>query len=188
MASREAWVTRLLSVLLSSLAIVLLGWMFWIGQDVPYVEQQKLYEMLRNVAGIMFAVFGLWIGLLYPGLRKRVFSRGTATPDVPPNGIEAEPEDRQADHLLQPFFVSLAIVLVTVVVDIAGPVVKRIDWLLQHKGLLRGMSYSLIGVLALAQIFSIFQAMKLTDGLKATISKGRSVKDVKDRIRQNRNK
>jgi len=186
MASRAAWVKRLLCVLGLSLALVSLGWMFWIGRDVPYAEQQKLYEMLRNVAGIMFAVFGLWIGLLYPELRKKVFSRGSENSDVPPKGIEAEREDRQADHLLQPFFISLTIVLVTVVVDIAGPIVRRIDWLVQHKNLLRGVSYILIGILALAQIVSILQAMKLTDGLKATISRGRSLKDIKNRIRQNR--
>lgn len=188
MASRAAWVKRLIWILVTCLALASLGWMFSVGRDVPYVEQQKLYEMLRNVAGIMFAVFGLWIGLLYPELRKKVFSRGTDKSDVPSKGIEAEREDRQADHLLQPFFISLAIVLITIVVDIAGPIVKRIEGLVEYKSLIRGISYFTIGVLALAQIVSILQAMKLTDGLKATISGGRSVRDIRSRIRQNRNR
>lgn len=186
MASRSRVVNGVIAALLSVSLCAILGWMFILGRKVPFAEQQKLFEMLRNVAGIMFAVFGLWIGLLYPELRKKVFKRGTEKSDVPTKGIETEREDRQADHLLQPFFVSLAIVLITVVLDIAGPILKRIDWLAQFKDLLRGLSYALVGVLALAQIVSILQAMKLTDGLKATISRGRSVKEIKERIRQNR--
>lgn len=186
MASRSRIMKCVIAVLLAGLVCGILGWMFVLGKQVPFVEQQKLFEMLRNVAGIMFAVFGLWIGLLYPELRKRVFSRGATHSEIPHKGIEAEREDRQADHLLQPFFVSLAIVLVTVVVDIAAPILKRIDLLVQHKSLMLGISYSLVGLLALAQIVSILQAMKLTDGLKATISRGRTAKDIKERIRQNR--
>lgn len=187
MASRSRATKVVITILLLVIVCVGLAWMFILGKQVPFVEQQKLYEMIRNVAGIMFAVFGLWIGLLYPELRKRVFSRGRQVSNEDPHDIAAKDEDRQADHLLQPFFVSLFIVLVTVVVDIASPLLKRVEWLIQQRSLLRGVSYCLIGVLALAQIVSILQAMKITDGLKATISRGRKVKEVKDRTRQNRN-
>lgn len=187
MASRSKAMNVVIAILLIVLVCVGLAWMFILGKQVPFAEQQKLYEMIRNVAGIMFAVFGLWIGLLYPELRKRVFSRGRQLANEEGHDIAGMNEDQQADHLLQPFFVSLFIVLVTVVIDITGPLLKRVDWFMQQRTLLRGVSYCLIGVLALMQIVSILQAMKITDGLKATISRGRKVKQVKDRARQNRN-
>ncbi len=187
MASRSRAMKVVFAILLVMLLCVALAWMFILGKQVPFAEQQKLYEMIRNVAGIMFAVFGLWIGLLYPELRKRVFSRGRQFANEDGHDIAGTNEDRQADHLLQPFFVSLFIVLVTVVIDIAGPLIKRVDWFMQQRPLLRGVSYCVIGVLALMQIVSILQAMKITDGLKATISRGRKAKEIKDRTRQNRN-
>ena len=71
MASRAQWVKLLISVLLVLLATVSLGWMCWVGRFVPYAEQQKLYEMLRNVAGTMFAVFGLWIACFIQNYERK---------------------------------------------------------------------------------------------------------------------
>lgn len=187
MASRSSAMKVVITTLLILLTLIGLPWMFVLGMQVPLAEQQRLYDIIRDVASIMFAVFGLWIGLLYPELRKKVFSRGRQLASDEGQELARTSEDRQANHLLQPFFVSLFIVLVTVVVDVVGPLLKQVDWLVQQKAQLRGLSYCLVGVLALMQITSITQAMKITEGLKATISRGSKEKEVKDRIRQNRN-
>ena len=187
MASRPTWIRRLIAVLLAGFAFVFLGWMCWVGQNVPYGEQQKLYEMLRNVEGTMFAVFGLWIALLYPELRKKVFGRSQSRrPSSEDCDSDNESEDKQADHLLQPFFMSLFILLVTVVVDVVGPLIKRVDVFVEYSSAVRGLSYALIGVLAMCQILSILRAMRITDGLKSAISRARGEQKIKNRIRQNR--
>lgn len=186
MASRATWVKRVILFLACSVAVVALGWMFWIGRNVPYAEQIKLYEMLRNVAGTMFAVFGLWIALLYPELRKKVFGRRSTNAESVTASSDAVPEDKQADHLLQPFFMSLFILLITVVVDVIGPLIRRVDIFRDNFTWVRAASYTLIGLLAISQLLSIFRAMGITDGLKAAISRAQGEKNVRQRIRQNR--
>ena len=116
---------KIAKVLLVLIMISVLGWMLVLGRKVSSDEQLALYEILRNVAGTMFAVFGLWIALLYPELRNKVFGKGNSDSQSRTIAeLEERSESRQADHLLQPFFVSLCILLITVVVDIAAPLVK----------------------------------------------------------------
>ena len=188
MTSNKKHYRLLVRGMLLLLGLVILGGMFWIGQGIPYSEQQGIYSVLLTVAGIMFTVFGLWIGLLYPELRKKVFGRGQVSPPVIENtdGNDKDNVDRQADHLLQPFFASLFILLATFIVYVVGPILARVSWLVPIKEILRGISYAFIGVLAFLQLRTIFGAMKITDGLKSTISRGIKRRDIKNRIRQNR--
>lgn len=187
MATRSEWIQGVFLFLLSLLSIALIGWMFYIGQNIPYSEQNTLYDLLRNVAGTMFAVFGLWIALLYPDLRKKVFSRGAKLPltSTESDG-KKETDEKQADHLLQPFFMSLFILLITIVVNVLAPLVKRVEIFITYSSFIRGASYSLIGLLAICQILSILRAMRITDGLKSVISRARGEQKIKNRIRQNR--
>lgn len=186
MAARSKLISRLISSLMIVVAIALLGWMFSLGQMVPFVQQMKLYEMLRNVAGTMFAVFGLWIALLYPELRNKVFGRRASGASSEPVLPLETSESRQADHLLMPFFLSLIILLITVIVDVAGPLAKNIDVLVRNGWIVRGLSYAVVGMLAMLLIVSIVGAMRITDGLKAVISRGEKNRDVRKRMRQNR--
>lgn len=189
MTSTPSRLRQIVRGLLYVLAVVVLGWMFWIGREVPYSEQRGIYSVLRTVAGTMFAVFGLWIGLLYPELRKKVFGRRQTTSQLvieSSGSQDSASVDRQADHLLEPFFMSLFILLATFVVDVAGPILTRVDWLVANKEVFRGLSYSFIGLLALLQVLTILGAMKITEGLKSTISRGGKHKKIRDRIRQNK--
>lgn len=158
----------------------------FVGRDVPYSEQQPLYAMLQSVSGTMFAVFGLWIALLYPDLRKKVFSidyRNEARHSD--DGNDGQDEVKSADHILQPFFVSLIVLLVTVLVDVIAPIVRRIALFGAFAETIRGLSYGLIGLLTFFQIVTILRAMRITDGLKAAISRGKSEMQIRKRIRQN---
>lgn len=175
---------RLLTVVT---AIIVVSWMYWVGRDVPFSEQTHIYAILRNVAATMFTVFGLWIGLLYPELRTKVFSRGKTTEfDVADNVTAEGNEEWQADRILQPFFLSLIILLVTFAAGVLGPIVKRAEPLKPFTEPIRGLSYSLIGLLAFLQVATIWRAMRITDNLKAAISRGKEKREVRLRIRQNK--
>ena len=138
--------------------------------------------MLRNVSGVMFGVFGLWIGLLYPGLRERVFKK-TANEET----VGAKNPAHEAQRLLEPFFVSLVVLLVAFAFDIVSPLLKRVTFLQEWKWQMRGVSYLLIGLLSLAIVISIFRAMRMTDAFAAAIGIQNSKNEKIAKIRQNRN-
>lgn len=182
------WVVVLLFLILGTVAVSGLGYM---GRKIPYTEQQPLYAMIQTVSGIMFGIFGLWIALLYPDLRQKVFSvdgNKEANSHVTQNGVVPADEVQQADHILEPFFVSLFVLLVTVVVMVVAPVVRRMPALQIWAEVIRGMSFGLIGLLTVLEITTILRAMRVTDGLKAALGQGKAIQQVKARIRQNRDK
>ncbi|TWT41369.1 hypothetical protein Pla111_30830 [Botrimarina hoheduenensis] len=169
-------------ILLAILAIAAVCWSFVLGRSVAISEQIAVYQVLQNVSGIMFAVFGLWIGLLYPGLRKRVFERSRADCI---RSDERDDDNQVADHLLLPFFLSLAILLLTLVAVVAHPLLRQSTTLVAHKELLRGSSFAVLSGLALAQLWTIFSAMHMTEALKGVVSRQSTRNKVANRIRQN---
>jgi hypothetical protein len=166
------------------LALAAIYWSFRLGRDVALKDQIGVYQILQNVSGIMFAVFGLWIGLLYPGLRKRVFERSVCRDDAEEVSIN-EDDTRVADHLLLPFFLSLFILLSTLVTIVVHPLLRQIPQLVAHKELVRGASFAVLTSLAIAQIWTIFSAMHMTEALKGVVSRRSTRNKVALRIRQN---
>lgn len=173
---------RIAQVLIAILAAMVVIWSFVLGKSVAISEQITVYQVLQNVSGIMFAVFGLWIGLLYPGLRKRVFERSRVDCVDP---AERDDDNQVADHLLLPFFLSLGILLLTLVVIVAHPLLCQIEAFVAHKELLRGLSFAVLSGLALAQLWTIFSAMHMTEALKGIVSRQSTRNKVANRIRQN---
>ena len=169
--------------LLLALATSVMFGAYWLGRSVVMSDQIAVYQVLQNVSGIMFAVFGLWIGLLYPGLRKRVFERD----DKPCTAADesSSSDNKVADHLLLPFFLSLIILFLTLLVIVIVPLLRQLPTLLAAKEILRGISFSLITLLAMLQTWTIFSAMHMTEALKGVISKGSAKKKIALRIRQN---
>lgn len=174
----------LINSLLCILCVVVLVWMFVIGQAIGFEEQAKFYELLRNVSGIMFGVFGLWIGLLYPGLREKVFRSSNSGSRI--NQNEDRDAAKEANHLLEPFFTSLAILLIAFLFGILGPIARRVEELRPHSSLIRGCSCSFVGLLSILQIATIFRAMKITDLLTSSIARRKAKNEKRNRIRQNR--
>lgn len=172
------------SIFLALLAIAAAAYSFWLGQQVSIKDQIAVYQVLQNVSGIMFAVFGLWIGLLYPGLRKRVFER-TSLRENSEDASLSEDDTCVADHLLLPFFLSLFILLLTLVTIVIHPLLRQIPQLVSHKELVRGLSFAVLTALAIAQIWTIFSAMHMTEALKGVVSRRSTRNKVALRIRQN---
>lgn len=180
---------RLAPYFFGTFILGLLSASVYVGRDVPFKEQHALYSMLQNVSGIMFAVFGLWIGLLYPDIRRRVFSVDHS-PDAgnsTSNERHDSDDDTQANEILQPFFVSLSILLITIAVYVLAPLGGRLSISVTLEEWLRGISYGLIVLLAVLQITTVLQSIRITDRLKATISRGTSERHIKRRRHQHRN-
>jgi amino acid permease len=175
-----------LKILFSVTAIAAIGWCYVLGQSLSFKEHVEAYAMVRNVSGVMFGVFGLWVGLLYPDLRKKIFrSDGQGASDERQDASENE---RQANSLLQPFFCSLAIFLLSFVAGVAVPLGRHIPLIQSHPMTAKGISYATIGILALVQIWTIWNAIQLTDVMKKSVDLASKRKQLRDRRRQNKEK
>lgn len=172
-------------ILIGVTAIVAIGWCFVLGDELRVEDHQKAYDMIRNVAGVMFGVFGLWIGLLYPDLKRKIFKKNNG--DEPQRALQTTDNEEQANALLQPFFCSLAILLTSLVIGVSIPLIEHLSILEPHKKVVKGFSYSFVGLLALVQIWTIWNAMQLTDLLKSSIDRSTKRRESRERRRQNRN-
>ena len=172
-----------LRILFSATAIAAIGWCFVLGQSLSFKEHVEAYAMIRNVSGVMFGVFGLWVGLLYPDLRNKIF-RGQSAESGESESVSEN--ERQANSLLQPFFCSLAIFLLSFVAGVVVPLGRHIPLAQSYPLMAKGISYATIGLLAIVQIWTIWNAIQLTDVMKKSVDLASKRKHLRDRRRQNR--
>ena len=171
-------------MLLSAMAIVSVAWCYVLGQSLSFKEHVEGFAMVRNVSGVMFGVFGLWVGLLYPDLRKKIFRVESSEASAGTQNVSEN--ERQANSLLQPFFCSLAIFLLSFVAGVALPLGRHIPAIQPYHLTAKGISYAVICILALVQIWTIWNAIQLTDVMKKSVDLAAKRKQMRERRRQNR--
>ena len=143
----------------------LAGWHY--GHLVPFSEQWPLYEALRTTAAIIFAVVGAWFAIIYPERMKGVFNKNPSPLNNLSNGME---------KLFSPVFHSTIILCIILVLGVIAPVLKRIDFLLEWKDMLRSASFSLLVLLTLWQVWTVLVTLIPAFILK-TASQHQSLQD-----------
>lgn len=154
---------------------VVAGICYFFGRSIPFEEQWPIYESLRTTGSIVFAVVGAWIALIYPEALARVFDRRAPSAD-------------EVDHisvLLKPMIYSTLILLFVIGVGITVPILKRVDFLLSYALPLRGVSYGLLGVATVVQIWSVLLALAPADRLQTEIRTADNRKRRLARLRTN---
>ena len=129
--------------------IVSIGVFFFIyGKKVPFSEQWILYQALRNTSAIIFGVMGAWLALLHPSGLLNLFGKQNQ-----------KNKDHQSvdpvNKLISPIVYSTFILIYVLVVGLFAPVLKTFLFLIEHKELLRGMSYSLISMVTVLQLWTL---------------------------------
>lgn len=132
-------------VLLAAIPVgTIVGWHY--GHLVPFSEQWPLYEALRTTAAIIFAVVGAWFAIIYPERMKGVFNKNSSPLNNLSNGME---------KLFSPVFHSTIILCIILVLGVIAPVLKRVDFLMEWKDMLRSASFSLLVALTLWQVWTV---------------------------------
>lgn len=112
------------------------------GQEVSFQLQWPLYEALRNTSAIVFAVMGAWIAIIYPADLKNLSS---------PKSEGKE----NVFNMLQAMSISALVLAFVLIVAWSVPIMKQFAVLHTYTKLLRGISYSLVSLLTLAQLWTI---------------------------------
>lgn len=112
------------------------------GREVSFQMQWPLYEALRNTSGIVFAVMGAWIAIIYPEAFRNLSS---------PKSEGKE----NVFNMLQAMSISALILAFVLIVALSVPIMRQFSALYAYTMLLRGISYSLVSLLTLAQLWTI---------------------------------
>lgn len=133
------------------------------GQEIAMSRQMPLFEGLRNTSAIIFGVMGAWLAILHPESLKNIFrSNGGKLPDQEKNTIML---------LLSPIIISTAIIATVLILFPLVELSKTIDYFLAYRGILRGLSFSLLSSLTLLQLWALILTLAPGDIVKKHIDK-----------------
>lgn len=131
-----------------ALAIIGLGWIgFVAGDRVPGTKQVAAFLELRDVAGLVFGVVGVWIAVLYsPGLHA-LWSKDL--------GSEEQREYEKVRPLLRPLSYSVVVLLATVPLQFIASVLYSFELSPLFLSELRRCSMAMLGALVGMQFFAV---------------------------------
>jgi uncharacterized membrane protein len=137
---------------------------FYFGKNVSFEKQWPLYDALRNTASIVFGVMGAWIALIYPDALSEILEKSHDS-----NDTEDESEIKEVKKLLLPLIYSTFILMFVLLIGVFVPVLKQIPLLMNNRELMRGISYVLLGILTLCQLWAVFLTLIPADFVKQNL-------------------
>ncbi len=130
----------------------------YFGSKVPFSEQWPLFEALRTTASIIFAVVGAWFAIIYPERLKLSFRGGKPS-------VESG-SDSGIHHLFTPIVHSTCILSIVLVIGVAAPILKRVEFLAEYTEICRGLSFGILTALTLWQLLTVLYSLIAPDMLK----------------------
>jgi hypothetical protein len=133
-----------------------------------------LYEGLRNTSSIIFGVMGAWLAILYPDSLKKIFGGGSQK--LP------EQEKQTIMLLFQPIIISTTVIAVVLILFPLFQVGKTINQLDEYKDVFRGLSFSLLSILTILQLWALILTLVPSDLVKKHIDKQNTKQEVVKRM------
>ncbi len=165
---------RILNFAKIIVVIVVFVGCFYYGQNVSYEIQNTLYEGLRNTSAVIFGIMGIWIAVIYPDVLSNIFKKKERG--------EIELELRKVNRLLYPLLYSTLALIVVLIVTTLAPLLKLIPFFIKNYMLLRGISYSILGVLTLLQIWALILALIPGDVLNRGLARYLNKVKIADKL------
>lgn len=131
-------------LLLVVISIVILSFIY--GKDIPFKQQQPMYDALRTTASIIIAVIGAWLAIIYPERLKLLKNSGES---------QLESTNGRFSNLFNPIVNSIAILGIVLIVGILAPLLSQIPFFIAHRSLALSCSYAFLSILTIWQIYTI---------------------------------
>ena len=131
--------------ILAALFAVVLAIGLYAGRGIPYADQLRLNDALRNISAIIFGVMGAWIAILYPNGLSSLFK-------LKPSDGNAY---RRVKQLMLPVKCATIIVAVTLVSDFVGAALKQVAWVALHREWFRAINYAVLAAMAFLLLGSL---------------------------------
>lgn len=118
---------------------------FWFGRNVPMVQQESLFEALRNMAAIIFGIMGAWIAILHPDLLSHLSN--------PSRLLHQDMPDSR--HLITPMVYAACALAFVLLMEVLRPIASQFGYFITHARIVRGISFSVLGALTVLQIWAL---------------------------------
>lgn len=164
-----------------SMSVVLLtaGVCYWFGRAIPFSDQWSLYEALRTTSAIVFGVMGAWIAIVFPSALENIFDK---------HYENKRQELKKIYRLLLPLTVSTLVLAALLALGVLAPMLKQIVVLRQHVDMVRGVSYALLGVLTLIQLWTLLLSLVPGEQLLFELTKQEGKDQMMKRLTSNQQK
>lgn len=135
---------------------------FLIGRDIPFQAQKELLEPLLGIAGIIFGVLGIWVGILYPEIISKAKDINSPT--------DANAVNKELGNLIFPLVVSLVLLIIIILLLYIAPILKSFRFSRDTVFIFRGVAFSVVSVVTFCWIYRILKLLALSGWLKGIIS------------------
>jgi len=142
------------------------------GKTISVSKQMPLYDSLRTTSAIIFAVMGAWMAVIYPGILSKLFTG---------NEKMTEDDKDNIERLLSPLIYSSIIIAVVLLITTVAPLLHQVRLLKSNVEVVRGGSYSLLGVLTLTQLWTLLLTLIPGDYIKRNLDVKQSKKRLIDK-------
>lgn len=133
-------------ITISIIVVTSLSIMF--GGEISITEQKEILNIQLTIASIVFGVMGVWLAVVFPSILKGVFDSGSK----PSDKLKTIQELR---FLTIPMIASAAIIVYVLIIYLIQPIIVQFPIAHVYVGYLRTMSFTLISLLILVQIWTI---------------------------------
>ena len=138
---------------------------------MPYDSLMSVYGTLLNAGGILFGIFGLWVGVLYPGILEK-----SSDPNKYKNSAS------QSNDLLKPLFVSSFLFFVMLFVSFFAPFMKEAHLSSNEKMIIKGFSAGVAAGVFVVLLCEIVSSMSQVDCFQRIILRNETKTDMKKRV------
>lgn len=153
---------RLVILLVSLFSLAMIAAAVLFGSKIPFQQQWPLFEALRATAAIIFAVVGAWLAIVYPE-RLRMSLAGSSA--------KAEPVSDRFSTLFTPIAHSTIILGLVLLAGIVAPIAKQIPLVFEHREIARVISFVILVILTLWQVWTVVLTLVPADIIKAQADK-----------------
>jgi len=140
-------VTTTIRLLIFAIIAVALAVAWFLGASIPFEQQSKLLEGLRDSSAVVMAVLGIWLAVIFPEVLPKLFA-----------GVPVQFDSVQLGRfrsVIYPLSLAAGIVALEVIVPWAAIVAKQIPFFLEHRGACRIGSFAVLSALCMLQMFAI---------------------------------
>lgn len=119
------------------------------GKNISFEQQKAFASSLITIASIIFAVLGIWIGLIAPNSIRAIYDSKTEI-------TEKKQELKELENLYKPVFFSLFVFASMSCFCFIGEILKNITFLLKYAFTFRQIGFAILIIFFLKTFILLF--------------------------------
>jgi hypothetical protein len=130
-----------------------------LGKNIPIADQIPILRLLVTISSIVFGLMGVWLAVIYADSLETIF-------DSELSSIEKKDSIKNFRYLSKPMIVAAVIITYVLLFNFMYPLLHQLTFLKQFYLEIRSISFVLISLLTLAQVWTIIYIFAPAENIK----------------------